>query len=99
MPIKRSIALAVLASALVTSGPLLATTSTADVSAQVIAKVTTPLLNQLPIFNPAPMLAQSAVPTQIVAPAAQSNAPASETADADDNSADGDQTLDLRKTF
>jgi cell wall-associated NlpC family hydrolase len=99
MPIKRSIALAVLASALVTSGPLLATTSTADVSAQVIAKVTTPLLNQLPIFNPAPMLAQSAVPTQIVAPAAQSNAPASETADADDNSADGDQTLDLRKTL
>ncbi|MGC1547574.1 MAG: C40 family peptidase [Rhodanobacter sp.] len=99
MPIKRSIALAVLASALVTSGPLLATTSTADVSAQVIAKVTTPLLNQLPIFNPAPMLAQTAVPTQIAAPAAKSNAPASDVADADDNSADGDQTLDLRKTL
>lgn len=109
MPIKRSTALAVLASALFASGPLFATTASPDVSSLVIAKVTAPLLYRLPIFNPAPMLAQSVIPSQVVAPApvassapAQAAAPAasSATADADGaKSAVAQQALDLRKTL
>jgi cell wall-associated NlpC family hydrolase len=105
MPIKRSTALAVLASALLASGSLFATTASPDVSGLVIAKVTAPLLYRLPIFNPAPMLAQSVIPSEVVAPAqpaAAAPAPsAASTAGAAvaDKSADAQQALDLRKTL
>ncbi|HEY8682928.1 MAG TPA: C40 family peptidase [Rhodanobacter sp.] len=62
MPIKRLTVNAALVSVLLLSGSLHAKTSTV-VDSPVIANVTPSLLNQLSIFNPAQMLAQSIVPT------------------------------------
>jgi cell wall-associated NlpC family hydrolase len=69
MPIKRLTVKAALVSVLLISGSLQAKTSTA-VDSPVIANAASPLLNQLPVFNPAPMLAQSMAIADAVALAA-----------------------------
>ena len=61
MPIKRLTVIAALISMLLVSAELQATQSPA-VAAPIIADVASPLLNQLAIFNPAPMLAKSLLP-------------------------------------
>ncbi len=69
MPIKRLTAIAALFSVLLLSGPLHAANNPADsgipVDSPVIANVASQLLQQLPVFNPAPMLGQSIIPGNI----------------------------------
>jgi cell wall-associated NlpC family hydrolase len=83
MPFKRLSATAVLVSALLASGTAFAS-ATPGVPAAVAARVATPLMDALPIFNPASRLAQSVMPAGPVVPPA----PAAD-----------QQALDLRRTL
>ncbi|MFC5526553.1 C40 family peptidase [Rhodanobacter ginsengisoli] len=69
MPIKRLTAIAALFSVLLLSGPLHAANNPPDsatpVDSPVIANVASQLLQQLPVFNPAPMLGQSIIPGNV----------------------------------
>lgn len=93
MPIKRLTVLAALGTALLATGPLQAATPTA---LPVTANLTATLLNQLPMFNPAPMLAQSVVPGQVNALLAEGGKPA---AGAKATATAGDSVTDLRKAL
>ena len=111
MRTKRIFAAAALAGALLTSLPLLAEPLTATpASTPTSATVTPNLMGQLSLFSPASMLAQSAVPAQLVTKASAGN----NAALGDDEDADGDgmpdsgvsavaalanDTSDLRKTL
>jgi cell wall-associated NlpC family hydrolase len=62
MPIKQLTVAAAFAFVLMVSGPLQATNHSAVIDSTVVARLGSPLLSQLPAFNPAPSLAQSVVP-------------------------------------
>ena len=103
MPIKRLTVLSVLSAALFATGPLLASSAPAP---SVIVNVDTQLMNQLPAFNPAPVLSASAI-TSALLPAgatAPKLAYATRAKHADDDAgnamdAAGDDVNDLRKTL
>jgi len=84
MPFKRLTASAVLMSALFASGTLFAAGTPGSMADTAAARASAPLMDALPIFNPAARLAQSTVPAGPVAPPA---------------AAVDDQALDLRKTL
>jgi cell wall-associated NlpC family hydrolase len=80
MPIHRPTVFAVLASALLFSGTLRATDVSADSSSTVIsapmaASLASPLLQPLPVFNPASRLGQSVLPDNIQTLLAKAAAP------------------------
>lgn len=62
MPIKQLTVAAALVSVLLVSSPLQARNNPAVIDSAVVAHLGSPLLSQLPAFNPAPSLAQSVVP-------------------------------------
>ena len=66
----RLFAIAALASATCFSSPVLAATTSEGMQARIVAKVSTTLLNPLPIFNPSPKLAQSVMMVQLPASSA-----------------------------
>ncbi|QEE24033.1 NlpC/P60 family protein [Rhodanobacter glycinis] len=84
MLFKRLTASAVLVSALLASGTLFAAGTVGATADMAAARASAPLMDALPIFNPATKLAQSMVPSGPVALPA---------------SAADDQALDLRKTL
>ncbi|MHB1056813.1 MAG: C40 family peptidase [Rhodanobacter sp.] len=104
MPIKHLTAAAALVSTLLLSGPLQARnlpTQTSDVvDAAVVARIGSPLLGQLPAFNPASALAQSMLPdaATLMADAQQAAVPDSADAAAPVTASSGDIT-DLRKAL
>jgi len=87
MSIRRLTVSATLAAFFLASGPLLATRTTPDTTAMAAVRASAPLMDGLSIFNPAPGLAQSTVPTAAVTPPPP---PASEEAN---------QAKELRKTL
>ena len=113
MPTKRIFAAAALAGALLTSLPLFADPITGTANAPAAVNVTPNLLGQLPVFAPAPMLAQSIIPAQANAKSGKANASgwATESDDLDDDGMPGmgidgnavaslaNDTSDLRKTL
>ena len=96
MPISRLTFVPALLLGLLTSGPLLASTTTTTAAPSFGPAVTPQLLSQLPIFSPAPMLTQSVVPTN-----AQDLLPAiAASDDADEAELDAPQTItDVRKAL
>ncbi len=109
MPIKRLTVYSVLASTLIASGSLLAAPSVTDTLS---INAAPQLMNQLPVFNPAPMLAQASVAADLVPAASLSKASsalptaklasraASQLAVSEDDEAQlGNDVSDLRRTL
>lgn len=106
MPIKQLTVAAALVSVLLVSSPLQARNNPAVIDSTIVAHLGSPLLSQLPAFNPAPSLAQSVVPDAAsvlagnraaVEPAAVADAAA---ADAQDTAATTSADItDLRKSL
>lgn len=97
MPIKRLTVIAALFSVLLLSGPIHATNNpsgnSSPVDSPIIANVASQLLQQLPAFNPTPMLGQSVIPGNVDALLA-GRVPAAENVAADNTAAEqssGDQ--------
>lgn len=106
MPIKQLTVAAALVSLLLVSSPLLARNNPAVIDNTVVAHLGSPLLSQLPAFNPVPSLAQSVVP-DAASVFAGNNAATKPTAVADATAADAQDTAattsaditDLRKSL
>ena len=106
MSIKQLTVVAALVSVLLVSSPLQARNNPAVIDTTVVAHLSSPLLSQLPAFNPVPALAQSVVPDAAsvlagnraaVEPAAVADAAA---ADAQDTAATTSADItDLRKSL
>ena len=103
MPIKHLTVVAALVSALLLSGPLQARnipTQTNVVDAAAVVRIGSPLLGQLPMFNPAPALAQSMLPdaATVIADARQA-APVTAPNSQDAATASSVGITDLRKAL
>lgn len=103
MPIKHLTVVAALVSALLLSGPLQAKnipTQTNVVDAAAVVRLGSPLLSQLPMFNPAPALAQSMLPdaATVIADARQA-APVTVPNSQDAATASSVDITDLRKAL
>jgi len=106
MPIKQLTVAAALVSVLLVSSPLQARNNPAVIDTTVVAHLSSPLLSQLPAFNPVPALAQSVVP-DAASVLAGNRAAVEPTAVADATAADAQDTAattsaditDLRKSL
>jgi len=104
MPLKRLSVATALAAAFLISAPLLAQTApeaSVDATATQFATAAPLLMTQLPVFAPAPGLAQSVVPSNLTAelPASANDAKSNsvdDMADADDDGTDNANGMDLR---
>ncbi len=101
MPIKQLTVVAALVSVLLVAGPLQAKTNPAVIDSTVVAQIGSPLLSQLPAFNPAPSLAQSVIPdaASMLAGSRAAMEPAVADATAGGQEATGADITDLRKSL
>ncbi|HEY8329152.1 MAG TPA: C40 family peptidase [Rhodanobacter sp.] len=103
MPIKQLTVAAAFVFVLLVSGPLQARNNPAVIDSTVVARLGSPLLSQLPAFNPAPLLAQSVVPdaASVLASNRAATEQAADTAatDEQDAAAVGADITDLRKSL